>query len=121
MKFLADVNVSRRAVAALVARGFEVTRVSEIMDCRATDGEILAEARRRAAIVITHDQDFTALLAVGGATGPSLINVRVSYVDAERMATAIASAIHAASAELATGAIVTLDDGGIRVHQLPVT
>ena len=88
MRFLADVNVSRLVVARLRSQGCDVTRVPEIMDCRSPDQEILSEARRRRAILISFDQDFGAILAVSGAITPSLINLRVTYVDAERLANA---------------------------------
>src|SRR6185369_2390946 len=95
MRFLADVNVSRHVVERLCAEGFDVVRAPHVMDCRATDAEIIAEARRRDAVAISYDQDFTAILATTGATRPSLINLRVSYVDADRLARNIAAVIRA--------------------------
>jgi predicted nuclease of predicted toxin-antitoxin system len=74
---------------ALVPRGVDVTRVSEITDPRSTDAAILDEARRRDAVIISHDQGFGALLAVGGAARPSVLNLRVSYVEPQRVAAAI--------------------------------
>jgi predicted nuclease of predicted toxin-antitoxin system len=120
VKFLADVNVSRQVVARLRAEGFDVVRVPEIMDGRSPDEEIVHEARRRNAVVISHDQDFTSLLATTGATTPSLINIRVSYVDIGRLSNTIAAVIRKTSQELESGAIVTVNDAGVRVHRLPV-
>lgn len=119
MKLLADVNVSRLVVARLLSDGFDVTRVSEIMDPRAPDDEIIDAARRLGAVLISHDQDFSAILATTGATHPSPINIRVSYVDANRLAQNIAQVVRATEQDLEAGAIVTLDDAGIRVHALP--
>ncbi len=70
--------------------------------------------------MISHDQDFTAILALSGATQPSLINLRVSSVDASRIASLIVGATRAAEADLRSGAIVTIDDAGVRVHRLPI-
>ena len=92
----------------------------EILDPRAPDEDIIAEARRLGAVVISHDQDFSAILATTGATKPSLINVRVSYVDVDRIARNIEAAVRATTQDLEAGAIVTLDDAGIRIHDLPV-
>ena len=72
------------------------------------------------AVLISRDQNFSALLAVSGATKPSLVNVRVTFVDADRVARVIMDALHATSDDLDSGAIVTVDDGAIRVHRLPV-
>lgn len=121
MKFIADVNVSRRVVERLREAGFEVTRVTDFMDARSPDDEIILAARRLGAIVISHDQDFTNQLAVSGAATPSLVNVRVSYVDRDRIARSIAETIRAALEDLEAGAIVTLDDHAVRIHRLPIS
>ena len=120
MNFLADINVSRRVVEVLCGAGFQAMRVSDVMDCRATDVQILEEARRRNAVVISHDQDFTAILATTGASSPSLINIRVSYVDVDRLASMLLNLIRMMGQELSIGVIVTVDDRGARIHQLPV-
>ena len=120
MRLLADVNVSRHVVSHLRALGCNVTRVSEVMDAHSSDDEIIAEARRRGAVLLSHDQDFGAILAVTGAIDPSFINLRVSYVDAERLAQAIAAVLRATEADLLAGSVVTLDHGSVRVHRLPL-
>ncbi len=120
MQLLADVNVSRRVVLRLRSLGLDVVRVSDILDCRASDRDILVEARRLGAVILSCDQDFGALLAVSGATGPSLINLRVSRVDVEELAHTIMAVLRVTEAELRSGAIVTLDDAGLRVHRLPL-
>ena len=120
MKFLADVNVSQHVVARLRAEGFDIVRVPDVMDCRSADVDIIVEARRMGAVAISYDQDFTAILATTGATLPSLINLRVSHVDVDQLVRSIAAVIRATAAELGSGAIVTLDDAGARVHLLPI-
>jgi predicted nuclease of predicted toxin-antitoxin system len=120
MKFLADVNVSRHVVERLRSRGLDITRVPEIMDGRSPDSEVVSEARRRGAVLLSFDQDFSAILAVTGLTAPSLVNLRVTDVDPERLARAIFAVVHASEADLLAGAVVTLDDAGVRVHRLPV-
>ncbi|MEZ4650200.1 MAG: DUF5615 family PIN-like protein [Candidatus Eisenbacteria bacterium] len=120
MNFLADVNVSRRVVEALRKRGLTIVRVPEVMDPRATDSEIISEARRRAAIVISFDQDFSAILAVTGVAHPSLLNLRVTDFNVDRLVATIAAAIQATESDLLAGAIVTIDDSSVRVHRLPL-
>lgn len=120
MNFLADINVSRRIVEALCASGFHAVRVSDVMDCRSTDVQILEEARKRNAVVISHDQDFTAILATTGASSPSLINIRVSFVEVDRLTKTLLSVIGQVGPELSQGVIVTIDDRGARIHRLPV-
>jgi predicted nuclease of predicted toxin-antitoxin system len=55
MKLLVDVNISRYVAARLRSEGFEVVHVPEIMDPRAPDLEIVAEALRLDAVVVSHD------------------------------------------------------------------
>jgi predicted nuclease of predicted toxin-antitoxin system len=121
MRFLADVNVSRVLVERLREAGLDIHRVPEIMDGRSTDPAVLLEARRRSAILISHDQDFSALRAIAGDTAPSLISLRTSYVAPERIARVIIAVIAATAADLAAGELVTVDDARVRVHLLPIT
>jgi predicted nuclease of predicted toxin-antitoxin system len=121
MKFLADVNVSRRVVEQLQVAGFEAIRVTDIMDGRSPDQEILSEARSRRAVLISHDQDFSAILAISGASAPSLINLRTSSVETEQLVRAIVTVVRATEEELRAGAVVTVYDAGVRVHRLPLT
>jgi predicted nuclease of predicted toxin-antitoxin system len=120
VKILADVNLSQRVVANLRSAGVDAVRASEVMSPRAADEEIIAMASKMDAVLVSRDQDFSALLAVSGATRPSLVNVRVSFVDADRVAKSIVDALRAAADDLAKGAIVTIDDRGIRIHPLPI-
>jgi predicted nuclease of predicted toxin-antitoxin system len=120
VKLLLDVNVSRRVGALLVRGTFDVAMVSEIMDPRSSDEAIIAEALTLSAVIITRDQDFSAILAVTGAGKPSLINLRLSYVEPRRIATVIADVIKTFSDDLEAGAIVTVDDNRVRIHRLPV-
>lgn len=120
MKILADQNVSRKVVERLRAGGLDVVRVGEALHPRAEDIEILAEAERRGAVILSHDQDFSTLLAASGAVRPSLVNLRVSYVDVEQLAGVITSVLASTSDDLMSGAVVTIDDTRVRIRRLPI-
>lgn len=120
MKILADQNVTRKVVERLRAAGLDIVRVGDALNPRATDGQILVEAERLGAVILSHDQDFSTLLAVNGATRPSLINLRVSYVDADLLCRTILSVLASTAPDLAAGAVVTVDDTRIRVRRLPI-
>jgi len=120
LKLLADVNVSALVVARLRGAGVEVTRVVEVMDARSSDAQIMSAARERGEVLVSHDQDFGALLAIAGARQPSLINLRTSSVDVDFLARCILGALANAGEDLADGAIVTVEDGGTRVRRLPI-
>ena len=121
MKLLADVNVSPAVVQCLVDLGHEAVRATEFLDARTDDVTILALAREQGAMLLSRDQDFSALVALSGATRPSLINIRASVVEPGAVARRIDGALRQLAEELADGAIVTLDDAGARVHRLPIT
>jgi predicted nuclease of predicted toxin-antitoxin system len=120
MKLVADVNVSRRVVELLREQGVDAVRVTEFMDARSTDEEILSEARARQAVLLSFDQDFSALLAVGGLAAPSLINLRVAEVGAVALAHLVLAVLRATEEDLRAGAVVTIDNSGVRVHRLPL-
>lgn len=120
MKILADVNISPRVVTRLREEGFEAVRVGAAIAVTSSDAEILAEAARSGAVVLSRDQDFSALLAVTGASGPSLVNVRLSSVDQDFLGARIVEVIRVTVPDLIAGAIVTVDDAGVRVHRLPI-
>jgi predicted nuclease of predicted toxin-antitoxin system len=120
MKLLIDVNLSPRVAAALRARGHDAVRVSDILDPRASDETIISDALRRGAVIVTRDQDFSMLLVTTGAAKPSIVNLRVSTVDADVLATLIDAIVQDRAADLEGGAIVTVDDRRVRIRRLPV-
>jgi predicted nuclease of predicted toxin-antitoxin system len=72
IKMLLDQGLPRTAASLLRERGWDVQHVSERGMSRAEDSAIIALARLEQRMVVTLDADFHALLAVSGATGPSV-------------------------------------------------
>lgn len=107
-------------LAHLRRAGRIVERVTDVLNARAPDREILAAARARDVVLLTHDQDFSFLLASSGATRPSPLNLRTTSVEPEFLGECIVQALHDAAADLAAGAVVTVEDGGIRVRRLQI-
>lgn len=77
MRFLADMNISPSTVADLASDGIDIVRASSLLPVNASDKEILDLARSEGRAVITHDVDFSALLALGGHDRPSLVTLRL--------------------------------------------
>lgn len=120
MKILADVNVSRRVVERLRDKGFSVVRVSEVADPRSRDSDIIALARSMNAVIVSHDQDMSAILALSGAAQPSLINLRVTHVDVDELADTLETVLTRTQAELVSGAVITVEDDSMRIRLLPI-
>ena len=120
MRYLADQNISPLTVSILANRGFAVQRVSDFLPVYAADTDILELARLQECTIITQDLDFSSIIASRGDTRPSLISIRLRDNRPERIATLLANLLPAAETDLAVGAIVTVEDAGVRVRFLPV-
>jgi predicted nuclease of predicted toxin-antitoxin system len=120
VKLVVDMNLSPKWVAFLAANGFESVHWSTVGDPRATDATIMSWAVERGYVVFTHDLDFTTVIALAGATGPSVIQVRTQNVLPESMGANVVQVVDAHADAIAAGAIVTIDEVGARVRVLPI-
>ena len=73
MKLLVDMNLLPSWVDWLARYGFEAVHWSTIGAATAPHVEILAWANEHAFVLITNDLDFSAILAAGAVSGPSVI------------------------------------------------
>jgi predicted nuclease of predicted toxin-antitoxin system len=80
MKFLIDMNLSPRWVAFLRDSGWQAIHWSSSGPPDATDSEIMAFAAANDYVVLTHDLDFGAILAVTHGQKPSVVQIRSENV-----------------------------------------
>ena len=120
IKMLLDQGLPRTAASLLRERGWDVQHVSERGMSKAKDAAIIALARQEQRMVVTLDADFHALLAVAGATGPSVLRIRMEGLKADQVAALIERVLVLASDELSQGAMITLAEGKVRIKLLPV-
>src|SRR6266446_4828647 len=80
MKLLLDMNLSPTWVRFLEENGFEAVHWSTTGEPTATDAVVMAWSRDRGFVAITHDLDFSAILATTEAVGPSVVQVRTQDV-----------------------------------------
>lgn len=73
MKLLLDQGLPRSAASLLRAAGVDTVHVGEIGMSAVSDSAILAQGQAEQRVVVTLDADFHALLALSGATAPSVI------------------------------------------------
>ena len=121
IKMLLDQGLPRTAASLLRERGWDAQHVSERGMSRAEDVAIIALAREEQRMVVTLDADFHALLAVSGATGPSVLRIRMEGQKADRVVALVERVLALASDELNQGAMITLADGKVRIKLLPVS
>ncbi len=120
IKMLLDQGLPRTAANLLRERGWDVQHVSERGMSTAEDAAIIAIARQEQRMVVTLDADFHALVAVSGATGPSVLRIRMEGQKADQVALLIERVLALASDELKQGAMITVAAGNIRIKLLPV-
>jgi len=120
VKVLVDMNLSPIWVGFLTDRGIEAVHWMDVGDARAPDETLMRWARQRGAVGLTHDLDFSALVATTGASGPSVVQVRAQNVLPDAIGEDIVSVLREHSDALAEGAIVTVDEVASRVRILPV-
>ena len=120
MKLLVDMNLSPRWVDRLNAAGLPAVHWSGIGRMDAPDVEIMAYAAKYDYVVLTHDLDFSAMLAATQGTKPSVVQIRSDNLSAAVIGDALIAALKQMAPELATGALLTVDPGRTRLHLLPL-
>lgn len=123
MRVLIDMNLPPRVKEALVAAGHEAFHWSEIGAPNASDETLMRWAAEHQCVVITHDLDFSAILASTGELGPSVLQVRVRSACMENVVPWILRGLQCHQAALEQGAIVTIvprDGKTARVRLLPL-
>lgn len=83
MRFLADQDVWKVTVDLLREWGHDVLTAMEGGMARATDEELLEEARKDNRILITRDKDFGYLVFLGHMNSPGVILLRTTPETAE--------------------------------------
>jgi predicted nuclease of predicted toxin-antitoxin system len=120
LRFLVDMHISPLTVRDLRARGLDVIRVSDVLEPRAPDSQILAIAREDGRIVVTQDLDFSSLLAIGGHAGPSVITLRLEDALPSTVTNRVLAVVSALSQELEEGIVVSADETTVRYRFLPI-
>lgn len=120
VRFLANMNVSPLTVASLRDKGLDAVRVSDVLPATAEDRVVLQYARETGRAIITHDLDFSALLAVEGHTRPSLVTLRISVTDPASVTRRIMEILPRIEQLLLQGCAITVDDAAVRVRRLPI-
>jgi len=120
MRILLDMNLSPTWVGFLEQEGFEAVHCASVGAPAASDADIMEWARQRDHVVFTHDMDFSALLAVTGATGPSVLQVRAQDVLPGAIGRDVVRVLTMRADAFSSGAIVTIDKVKSRVRVLPI-
>ena len=120
MKFLADMGISPRCVAFLLAQGVEAVHLHQLGLDRMSDAEVVKKARREGYVVLTHDLDFAELVALSGAELPSVVIFRLQDMRPDNVNHYLEILVREHQTALNQGAIFSISEGRIRVRMLPI-
>lgn len=120
MKLIIDMNLSPRWVGVLASVGIEAAHWSTVGAKNALDSEIMAYARANNHVVLTHDLDFSAILAASHGKKPSVVQIRAEDVSPEIIGKQVIAALQQMAYELEEGALLTIDPARTRLRVLPL-
>jgi predicted nuclease of predicted toxin-antitoxin system len=120
MKVLVDMNLSPRWVGLLNGLGMQAAHWSTVGKIDAPDTEIMAYAAANDYVVLTHDLDFSAILAATHGEKPSVVQIRAEDVNPDTIGTQVAAALRQMESELREGALLTVDPTRTRLRLLPL-
>jgi predicted nuclease of predicted toxin-antitoxin system len=120
MKLLVDMNLSPRWIAALNKAGWEAVHWSSVGKGNALDSEIMLYAAQNDYVVLTHDMDFSAILAATQGEKPSVVQLRTEDVSPTVISAQVVAALRHMESELEAGALLTVGPSRTRVRMLPI-
>ena len=120
MKLLVDMNLSPRWIGLLKDSGVDAVHWSVVGKINAPDAEIMAYAMANDCIVLTHDLDFSAILAATQGEKPSVVQIRADDVSPSAIGIQVVAALRQMESELEAGALLTIDPGRTRLNLLPL-
>jgi len=120
MNVLVDMNLSPRWVSLLADAGIEAAHWSTLGAANAPDTEIMAFAKANSHVVLTHDLDFSAILAATQGDKPSVVQIRAENVSPDVIGKLVIDALRQMAAELTEGALLTIDPNRTRLLLLPL-
>ena len=121
MKLLLDQGLPRSTARLLRETGIDTVHASEIGHSTSEDAILLERGRGEERTIVTLDADFHALLALSGATSPSVIRIRIEGLKGETAANLIRTILSRCETDLKQGAVVTVEQHRIRIRRLPLT
>jgi predicted nuclease of predicted toxin-antitoxin system len=121
VRFLVDASLSPHLASLLADAGHDAEHVETFDVLRVSDDMMLAFAASEERVLVSADADYEVLFSRDGLSEPSC--VVFSSADALRpgaQAAALLSNLAAVATDLASGAIVTITGGQLRINPLPL-
>ena len=120
MRILLDQGTPFRAAELLRQTERDAVHTREVGLSQAGDSAILDFAFAGNRIVVTLDADFHRLLAVTGATKPSVVRIRIEGLAGEPFAALLLREFPSRAAALDSGCVISITASGVRLRRLPL-
>jgi len=120
MRFLADMGLARSTVAFLRAGGHDAVHLRDQGLQRLEDADIIEKARAEGRVILTHDLDFSRIIALSRVSVPSVITFRLGDMRPAQVNRYLVEVLAHFTEELGRGALVSVNEGRIRVRPLPI-
>ncbi len=120
MRLLVDMNLSPDWVDLFAGAGIEAAHWSNVGPANAPDAEIMTYAKANGYVVLTHDLDFSAILAATHGDKPSVAQIRADDLSLGAIGKPVVAALLQATADLEKGALLTIDPKRVRLRLLPL-
>ncbi len=119
MTIIIDMNLSPNWRSFLEKFGFCAIHWSDVGPGDAPDVEIMEYAKRYNAVILTHDLDFSSILAATKGQKTSVIQIRSQDLSTESIGGSVVQCLNQMSGELDAGALISLDAQKMRIRLLP--
>lgn len=120
MKLLIDMNLSPGWVGFLALSGFDSMHWTDAGPPNAADSVIMEFARKNNYVILTHDLDFSGILAASGSKKPSVVQIRSEVLMPERIGKQVVSALRQLESEIEQGALIVIEPDRFRLRILPL-
>lgn len=119
MRFLADMGISPQTVSFLCDRGHDAVHLIERDEQQRADRQILNAAREEDRTLLTHDLDFSDLVAGAGRVLPSVVVFRLRSMRPSNVNQRLEHVLDRHAETLRDGAIFTVTEVRVRWRTLP--
>lgn len=120
MKFLLDMGISPKSASHLRRLGHDAVHLFELHLEHLADQEIVDKARSEQRVLLTHDLDFSEIMAAGGGRLPSVVTFRLRKMRPDKVNRSLDAVIVDHLDALEQGVLISVAETRIRVRRLPV-
>ena len=121
LRFLLDMGLAQSTSSFLRALGHDVVHLREQGLQSLTDEKVVEKSLAEGRTILTHDLDFSRIVALSRGSLPSVITFRLLDMRPVEVNSQLEKILSRFAGELAAGALISVSGHGIRVRSLPVS